>query len=101
MANEARILRRRVEDVSRPLLIRLSSLPRLLIPLLTTALVAIGLFAPLAVSLVALLLVLVFLGWITYLAWPVVPGSGRALRVILLVLVVGLAYLRIGDLTAG
>lgn len=87
-------LRSRVEQVSRPLLVRLTSLPRLVVPLLTVVLVAVGMLAPVPVAVVALLLVAVFVAWIAYLAWPVVTPGGKLIRVVMVALVLGLAALR-------
>ncbi len=88
-------LRSRVEGVSRPVLVSLTSLPRLVVPLLTVALVAVGMLAPVPVALVALLLVAVFVTWIAYLAWPVVSAGGKVIRVVMVALVLGLAALRL------
>jgi uncharacterized protein DUF6703 len=87
-------LRTRVETVSRPLLVRLTSVPRLVVPLVTVALVAVGMLAPLPVALVALALVVLFVAWIAYLAWPVVSTGGKILRLVMVALVVGLGALR-------
>ncbi len=64
--------RKQVEDASRPLLVRLSAMPRLVVPLGTLVLVALGLFAPLSIALPALALVFFFFAWIAFLSWPVV-----------------------------
>ena len=53
-------LRTRVEGVSRPLLVRLSSLPRPAVLIGTLALVVVGLLAPLPVALPALVVVFAF-----------------------------------------
>ena len=88
-------LRTRLETTSRPLLLRLHRLPRLVVPLGTVLLMVLGAFAPPAVGVLALLVLLVFLGWISYLSWPVVPASGRLLRVVMLVLVLAFALMRL------
>ena len=69
-------LRSRVEDASRPLLQRLHAMPQPVVPLLTIVLIAVGVLAPLPVGLVALALVLLLVGWIAYLSWPV-ASTGR------------------------
>jgi len=88
-------LRGRVERSSRPLLLRLNRLPRPLVPVATLVLVLVGVLAPPAVGLVALAVVAAFVTWIAYLSWPVVPASGRLVRVAMvgLVVVVGLTRL--------
>ncbi|SDT03531.1 hypothetical protein SAMN04488543_2894 [Friedmanniella luteola] len=88
-------LRTSVERTTRPLLLRLHALPRAVVPLATIALIAVGVLAPPAVGLVALAVVGIFVAWIAYLSWPVVPASGRVLRVVMLGLVVGLGLSRL------
>lgn len=63
----------------------LARLPRLLVPLLLGILVVVALAAPPAVGVPALVLVLVFVGWLTYLAWPATTPAGRGVRVVVLV----------------
>ncbi len=86
--------RKQVEDASRPILVRLSSLPRLVVPLGTLVLVAIGLFAPLPIALPALALIFFFFAWIAYLSWPVVSTGGKVLRGVMLGLVLAMAVSR-------
>jgi hypothetical protein len=87
-------LRASVERSTRPLLLRLHALPRPVVPLATVALVVIGVLAPPAVGLLALGVVALFVVWIAYLSWPVVPLGGRVLRVVMVGLVVLLGLTR-------
>ena len=87
-------LRTRVEDVSRPLLARLHALPSMLVPLGTVVLIAIGVLAPLPVGLVALGLVLAFVGWIAYLSWPVAGVGGKLWRLLIVALLIALGVVR-------
>jgi hypothetical protein len=80
-----------VETASRPVLARLHALPRLLIPLGTVVLIAVGAFAPTPLALVAFAVLFVFIAWIAYLSWPAVPFSGRLMRLAMLALIVVLA----------
>lgn len=84
-------LRRRVERASAPLLVAMSRLPRLLVPALVGVLVLTALGAPAWAGLPALALVLLFVAWLTFLSWPVIPTSGRLLRVVLLVLLAAIS----------
>ena len=86
--------RKQIEDASRPTLVKLSSLPRLVVPLGTLVLVALGLFAPLPIALPALALIFFFFAWIAYLSWPVVPTGGKVLRGVMLGLVLAMAVSR-------
>ena len=87
-------LRARVEAASRPVLQRLHAMPQPVVPLFTIVLIAVGVLAPLPVGLAALALVLLFVGWIAYLSWPVASTGGRIWRVLILVLLVTLGVVR-------
>lgn len=87
--------RQSLERVSRPALVRLTALPRFLIPVATLALVAVGAFAPLPVAVAAFALVFLFISWITYLSWTAVTTGGKVLRVAMLALIVVLAVTRL------
>ena len=87
--------RQQIEQLSQPMLIRLSSMPRPLVPLGTVLMVVIGLFSPLPVALPALVLVFLFFVWIAYLSWPVVSTSGKFLRGVMLGLVIAMALSRL------
>lgn len=88
-------LRQQVEAKSRPLLTRLHALPRLLIPLATVALIAIGAFTPMPYALVAFAIIFCFIAWIAYLSWPVVSTGARLMRLAMLALIVVLAATRL------
>lgn len=88
-------LRQSMERVSRPVLVRLTAMPRLVVPLVTLALIAVGAFAPLPVALLAFGVVFVFIAWISYLSWPVIPTSGKAIRALMLALIAVLVITRL------
>lgn len=88
-------LRTRVEEASRPLLTRLHALPRLVVPLATVVLVAIGALAPLPYAWFGFGLAFLLLVWIAYLSWPVATSGGKLMRVAMLLLLLGLAASRI------
>ena len=87
-------LRTRVEGVSRPLLVRLTRLPKPVVPLATVALFAVAVLAPAPVALAALVLIGLFLLWLTFLAWPAVTTGGKLMRVGMVALVVVLGVTR-------
>jgi hypothetical protein len=87
-------LRTRLEVVSRPLLVRLTALPRAVVPLATVVLFAVAVLAPPPVALVALVLIGLFVLWLTVLAWPAVGVGGRLMRVAAVGLVVVLGLTR-------
>lgn len=88
-------LRTRVEEVSRPLLLRLHALPRMVVPLFTVLLVAVTALAPLPYAWIAAVLALALVGWIGYLSWPVATAGGKVMRIVMLLLVLGLAASRL------
>ncbi len=90
-------LRGRVERVSYPLLVRLSTGPRWLPAAIMAGLVIGGMAAPAVVGAVLLVLAALFVLWLTYLSWPVVPTSGRFLCGILLGLLVGGVVVRLTE----
>ena len=77
-------VRRSVERRSAPLLVWLSSRPKLLLPVASLLLLVGGLAAPPVVGVPLLLVLLAVVGWLTYLSWPVVEGGARVLRVVTL-----------------
>lgn len=85
-ASRAQVARR-----SQSLIIRLSQLPRLVIPVTMLVLMLIGLMAPLPLALPALALIVVFVLWLAYISWPALDNRGRLLRGIMLGAVVGAA----------
>lgn len=84
--------RRTLERLSAPVLIRLHVLPRWIVPVL----LAVALFAGLALPvpwLGALLLVIVglFLAWLTALSWPILTPSARFVRAVVTAALFGIA----------
>jgi hypothetical protein len=69
---------------SRMPLAYLRQLPPWTIPLLSAALLVAGLAIKGPVGAAAIVLLLVFLGWLAYLSWPRLDPAGRLLRVIIL-----------------
>ena len=80
--------RREVSRLSAPLLAWLSLRPKVLLPVVSVALLigGLALAPPYGVPLLVLLLLVV--GWLVYLSWPVVAGTARVVRLVLLALLV-------------
>lgn len=72
--------RGKVERASAPLLLWLSARPRFVIPVLSAVLLIGGLAAPPAVGVPLLVLLVLLVGWLSYLSWPVVEGFQRVVR---------------------
>jgi hypothetical protein len=81
-------LRGQVERRSAPVLLWLSSRPKLLVPGIMALLLVGGLAAPPGPGTLLLVLLVAFVGWLTYLSWPVIEGRARLIRVALLGLIV-------------
>ncbi|MCW2678926.1 MAG: hypothetical protein JWM62_327 [Frankiales bacterium] len=73
-------MRGEVERTSAGVLVWLHSRPKFLVPLLSVVLLLGGLFAPPGIGVPLLLLLAAFVGWLTYLSWPVIVGVQRLLR---------------------
>jgi len=84
-----------VERASAPVLLWLSARPKFLIPVLSAALLLGGLAAPLAIGVPLLVLLLVLVGWLSYLSWPVVQGAQKAVRLATVGLVLVALVLRL------
>ena len=80
-------LRRTVERRSAPVLLWLSSRPKLLLPGLVAVLLVGGLAAPPAYGLPLLAVLTALLVWLSYLSWPALDGRGRAVRAAMLALI--------------
>jgi hypothetical protein len=87
-------LRGKVERASAPILVWLSSKPKLLIPVLSAALLLGGLAAPDAVGIPLLVLLLLLVGWLSYLSWPVVQGAQKVVRLATVGLVLAALIMR-------
>jgi len=81
-------LRRTVEQRSAPVLLWLSSRPKVLLPALVILLLVGGLAAPPAYGVPLLAVLGLLLLWLSYLSWPVLDSGARALRAAMLALVV-------------
>lgn len=90
-------LRRAVERRSAMPLAWLATRPRWVPFVIVLGLLAGGLFAPPAAGLALLAVLVLFLGWITYLAWPKLLPGGRLVRLAVLGLVLIAAVQRAVD----
>ena len=80
-------LRGTVERASAPVLLWLSARPRWFIPVLSGALLVAGLFAPRGIGVPLLLLLVAFVGWLSYLSWPALDARARLLRAAMMALI--------------
>ena len=68
------------------MLVFLSHQPKLLIPVVSVVLLICGLALPPAYGAVCLGLLMLLVGWLSYLSWPAVVGPARAVRLATLAL---------------
>lgn len=73
----------------------LSTRPRWVPFVIVLALLLGGLFLPAAAAVLLLVALALFLGWLTYLAWPKLDSGGRLVRVLMIALVVFLLVQRL------
>lgn len=86
-----------LEARSRPLLRRLHALPRWLVVVTPAILLFGGLIFTGALAWVGgllLLLVALFLGWLTALSWPAISAGARLIRVVVVLALLGLTVLK-------
>ncbi len=93
-AGQSSPVRAQVNDRSRAILLRLSELPRLVIPGAMLVLMLVGLSAPLALALPAFGVIAAFVGWLAYLSWPILDTRARLLRALMLAVIIGAAVAR-------
>jgi hypothetical protein len=78
-----------------PLLLALRGLPGWVPLLAVLAVLLAGLYAPAPVGAALLALVALAVGWLSYLAWPVLPPASRVIRLAVPVLVLVAAIVRL------
>jgi hypothetical protein len=79
-------LRRTGERRRAPVLVFLTQQPKLLIPVVSVVLLIVGLALQPVYGAVCLGLLMLLVGWLSYLSWPAVVGPARAVRLTTLVL---------------
>ncbi|MEO6204133.1 MAG: DUF6703 family protein [Mycobacteriales bacterium] len=88
-------LRRTVERRSGPVLVLLSQQPKLAVPVISIVLLIAGLALPRLLGAAFLLLLLLLVGWLSYLSWPVVVGPARVVRLLSVALIAVLLVTRL------
>lgn len=88
-------LRKRLEVLSTPLLLKINSMPRAITPLVIVGALLIGLFNPGVVGGLAILFVAAFIGWLLFLSWPLLEVRAKALRLAVLLMILTSAVAQI------
>jgi hypothetical protein len=87
--------RLRIEQLSAPALVRLSSLPRAVPFVVMLTLIVAGLWVQGIVGFALILAGVLFLGWLLYLGWPALRPPERLMRMSVIVLGSGLAIVQL------
>jgi hypothetical protein len=74
--------RKWLETVSAPLLTKLHLMPRWIFPVLTTAILLLGLFIAGPIGAIFLVFLVIMLTWLLILSWPVISVGSRLIRVV-------------------
>ena len=88
-------LRERFEDASRPVLMRMQALPGFLIPVALGTLLFFGLTLSATWSGILLIVIALFLVWLTAVSWPRITTGSRILRLVVDVAVLVLGVLKL------
>lgn len=81
-------LRKQLEVISTPALLKINSWPRSVVPIFMVGALLVGLFVPGAVGGFFILVVGLFVGWLLFLSWPLLPVRARALRLAVVILII-------------
>lgn len=87
--------RARFERASAPLLLSMQALPTFLVPMLLAVLLFLGLVIRQPWAGAFLIVIAVFLTWLTALSWPAVSAASRVMRVVVDLGLLGLGVLKI------
>lgn len=90
--------RARFEEASLPIISTLARLPRWLVVIAPAILLVLGLVltGPLAwLGAIFLIIILVFITWLTALSWPVISPGSRILRTIVILALAGITVMKL------
>ena len=74
------IVRKKITNASAPILLRIHSLPRFIVPALMAIFMLLGLFLQPPLSGIALMIVTTFVSWLMYLSWPLLDPRSKFIR---------------------
>jgi hypothetical protein len=83
-----------VERVSRPLLLRLTALPRALPVVVLLVVLVVGVYVGGAVGVACTAVVVLFVAWLMYLSWPRLTGAEKLGRLAVLAVAVALCLVQ-------
>ena len=94
-AQTRRTTRGRFEALSARPLVVMSRLPRWLVPVVLAILLVAGLAISGPLGAVLLVVLGLFLGWLVFVSWPVLPATTRIIRLVVVVGILGVAVLQV------
>ena len=74
---------------------RMQAMPTFIIPVLLGVLLFLGLTLPASWAGLLLVVIALFLGWLTAVSWPAISAGSRALRIVVDVAVLALGVLKL------
>jgi hypothetical protein len=90
-----RTTRGRFEALSARPLVLMSRLPRWLVPVMLAILLVAGLAISGPLGAILLAVLALFLGWLVFVSWPVLPATTRIIRLVVVVGILGVAVLQV------
>ena len=86
------LLRKKITNVSAPMLLRIHTFPRFVVPALMAAFMVLGLFLQPPFSGLALTVVTTFVAWLMYLSWPLLDHRSKFIRFTVFLILVAATF---------
>jgi len=86
------LLRKKITNVSAPLLLRIHTLPKFIVPALMAMFMVLGLFLQPPFSGLALTVVTSFVAWLMYLSWPLLDPRSKFIRFTVFLILVAATF---------
>jgi len=86
------LLRKKITNISAPLLLRIHTLPKFVVPALMAAFMLLGLFLQPPFSGLALTVVTTFVAWLMYLSWPLLDHRSKFIRFTVFLILVAATF---------
>lgn len=86
------LLRKKITNISAPLLLRIHTLPKFVVPALMAAFMVLGLFLQPPFSGLALTVVSTFVAWLMYLSWPLLDHRSKFIRFTVFLILVAATF---------
>lgn len=78
------VVRKAISEASAPVLLRIHTFPKFLVPALIAGLMVLALFLTGVAAGICLSIVAIFIGWLMYLSWPLLDARSRIVRLLVL-----------------